>query len=1108
MPNEFWGIAGNPGLRAPEGPWAVGVLILSAGLMVWVFIHSRPRRAFSEMTRRQGALFLALCAASFLLSQLFPVYLPWANPLLQADPATSALALLSAAPYLLAGVALNTPAAMIVGLMAGFGRALGTGTAIDLMAMSLAAAASSLMMRQNYAGRMFDWLRRPPIAGAVGRLLLPVFTGLAIWAGAMPTAGFYGAFDLALFLGLWSALPAVIEGVVGGGITTGLLWIAPHWRPDRGLVPSPLQRSLQRQLVAAFLSFATVVVLLSAGVAFYFSARAAERALAEQMTQAVKAGAARLEAHQANLSSTLARYGTDPVLAAADPSAKSAALGRMQADTNFTAIRLVDETGGALPEAASDEAGAIELNQAERELVAAALNSGSARWGSGEPSGDPTTILLAVPGGAIGNRRAALLAGVDPATFGDALAGVPAPEAGGRGLIVDAIGRVLLSPGTTTAVWQAPTATQRAARLAVADGDIFIERDAVTGARQFVSFTSTPGSGWKVVAVVPHAAVLRRTLAVIGPLALLLLAVSGVFYALVAALGRDITRPLAEMGRASRAIAGGGGLERPVRFHREDEVGQLSLAFSQMQRSLRQRLDELSLLLSVSNDVAATIHIDEGMAAVLQGVLRGTGAAGARAVVRNPNAPAPLIFAEGPAAESLSFLDRPLLLRLRTVDELAFSSAGEIANELNVDAGPAAALFALPLRPGGDFQGVLYLAYRQPHYFDSDERGLLRTLAGQATVLVQNAHLFAAAEGGRRRLAAILASTTNGVIVTDPTDRILLINPAVERAFGLRAATVAGRPVSDALAEADPSGALARRLSLGLSEAGGGPGDGKVELEAGGRAYLAGISTVYSSEGRMMGRVAVLQDVTDIKEVERMKSDFVAGISHDLLSPLTYMHNYASMLPVVDDATLAGEYADKILAGIERMKRLVNDLLDLARIEAGLNLQFDRVQVADLLAEVAQEYASPAHAAGVQLVVTAAADLPTIVADPMLVRRAITNLVTNGLKYAPQSGALTIGATQQGDQIVLSVGDHGPGIDAAEQAHLFEKFYRGRELGGGHRTGDRAGGAGLGLAIVKSVADHHGGRVWCESAPGEGSKFFLALPIRGADGASRAHFSI
>ena len=950
-------------------------------------------------------------------------------------------------------------------------------------------------MRQNYAGRFFAGLRRPPVAGALGRLILPLFTALAILAGAMPTAGFYGAFDLALFFGLWSVLPALGEGLVGGGITSAVLWIAPQWRPDRGLLPSPLQRSLQRQLVAAFLTFAAVVVLLSAGVAFYFAARGAERALAEQMRLAVSAGAAGVATRQSDLSAALARYGADPALAAADPAAKSAALGRWQADTGFQSIRLVDETGAVVTGAGGDLAG--ELSAAERQLVAAAFNSGSARWGSAEMAGGTPAIRVVVPTGAGGPSGAALLAGVDPVVLGEALAAVPASETGGQGLIVDAAGRVLL-PGSAVGQWSAPASEQRSGRLSAAGGDIYIALDPATGARQLVAYSAVPGSGWKVVAIVPHAAILRRALAIIGPLALLLLAVSSLFYGLVAALGRDISRPLAEMSRASRAIAGGGGLERPVRSEREDEVGQLTLAFSQMQRALRQRLDELSLLLSVSNDVAATVHIDEGMPAVLQGVLRGTGAAGARAVVRNPNAPAPLIFAEGPAAGSLSALDRPLLLRLRSVDELAYGSADEIAAGLAVDAGPAAALFALPLRPGGVFEGVLYLAYRQPHYFDSDERGLLRTLAGQATVLVQNAHLFAAAEGGRRRLAAILASTTNGVIVTDPTDRVLLVNPAVERAFGLRATAVTGRPVIDALAAAEPSGALAGRLSLSQSGAGN-PGDGKVELEVGGRSYLAGISTVYSSKGRTMGRVAVLQDVSDIREVERMKSDFVAGISHDLLSPLTYMHNYAAMLPVVDDDALAGEYAEKIMAGIERMKRLVNDLLDLARIEAGLNLQFDRVQVAEVLAEVAQEYASPAHVAGVRLMVAAPADLPLVVADPMLLRRAITNLVTNGLKYAPQSGPLMLEATQDGDEIVIRVADHGPGIDAAEQAHLFEKFYRGQGAGTGYRAGDRAGGAGLGLAIVKSVADHHGGRVWCESAPGTGSAFYLALPIRGAE---------
>ncbi len=1094
MPNEFWGAASNPGLTRPAGAPAIVFFLAAAALLAWLFIRLQGIATLRSMSRSQWLLFSTLSVASFLLSQLFPLHIPWANPLLGSFPATGVAALLSAAPYLLAASALNVPAAMLVGLVAGLGRAVWqTGTPVDIIAVALAAGASAAMMRQNYAGRPFSMARHPIVAGVVGRLVLPLFTGLAIFTDAPAGAGFYGALDLALYFGVWSIPVVVAEGLVSGGVASAVLWIAPQWRPARGLVPSPLQRSLQRQLVVAFLSFAVVVVLLSAIVAFYFSARAAERALAEQMINRVDATAARLGALQSDLTAALAQDGAaDDSPTPARP-ARREMLGRIQANSLFDSVRLVDETG-AIVTGTPAESEPTPLSPDEYALAGAALTNGRAQWGATDPA-NAGHMLVAIPAEMAEGDVVALLAVISQETTAAIIDELSSSGAQGGGLIVDEASRVILDAGDIAGnSWVAPAAGDLSRRLSEVTGrDVYVERNAATGWRQLVTYTSIPGSGWKVVTIAPHATILRQTLGIIGPLALLLLAVSGVFYALIASLGRDITQPIAEMGQASKAIAGGGGLERPVRPRREDEIGQLSLAFSQMQRSLRRRLDELSLLLNVSNDVSATIHIDEGMSAVLQGVLRGTGAAAARAIVRNPNAPAPLIFAEGPAADDLSNLDRPVLLRLRATDELAYSSTGEIEAGLEVESGAAAALFALPLRPGGDFQGVLYVAYRQPHYFDRDERNLLRTLAGQATVLVQNAHLFSAAEGGRRRLAAILASTTNGVIVTDQTDRVLLINPAAERAFGVRASTVVGRPVVDVLGAAEPSGTLARRLSLGLSAAGGSAADGKVAIEAGGRDFLAGISTVYSHEGQTMGRVAVLQDVSDIRELERMKSDFIAGISHDLLSPLTYMHNYAAMLPVIDNPELEREYAEKILGGIDRMKQLVNDLLELARIEAGLNLQFDRVQVGDLLTEVAQEYASPAHVRGVRLEVECAPDLPPVVADPLLLRRAVTNLVTNGLKYAPNSGPLTLRAEVEDGEVVVSVRDRGPGIAPADLDHLFEKFYRGYPP-----TAERAPGSGLGLAIVKSVADHHGGRVWCESAPGEGSTFYLALPRRPA----------
>ena len=142
------------------------------------------------------------------------------------------------------------------------------------------------------------------------------------------------------------------------------------------------------------------------------------------------------------------------------------------------------------------------------------------------------------------------------------------------------------------------------------------------------------------------------------------------------------------------------------------------------------------------------------------------------------------------------------------------------------------------------------------------------------------------------------------------------------------------------------------------------------------------------------------------------------------------------------------------------------------------------------MTELAQEYMTTARLAGIRLAVDAPRDLPPVKADPNQLRRALTNLLINALAYAPNSGPVTLRAEQRGRELVLSISDHGPGIAPADLPHLFQKFYRGKQS-----AAERSRGSGLGLAIVKSIADQHSGRVWCESAPGQGSIFFLALPI-------------
>jgi PAS domain S-box-containing protein len=473
------------------------------------------------------------------------------------------------------------------------------------------------------------------------------------------------------------------------------------------------------------------------------------------------------------------------------------------------------------------------------------------------------------------------------------------------------------------------------------------------------------------------------------------------------------------------------------------------------------------------------------MPSILKGALRGTGAAGVRVVVINPSGRHPLTFGEGPGSDSMAHYDRQIRSLLSQHEELILSTPGAVGSTLtqSSDNGQAPkALIALPLAIEERFQGIFWLTYRGQHHFDQTELSFLRTLASQASVLVENARLYATAEGGRRRLAAVLSSTSDAVIVTDQTERVLLVNPAMERFFDMRGDRVIGRPVKSVV----QSEALVEALTSGKKRT------HNLEVPNGsGRVFYASASTIFNNEGLAMGRVAVLHDITYLKEIDDLKSEFVATVSHDLRSPLTFMLGYATMLSMTEGLDpRQHEYVRKILGGIEQMSELINDLLDLGRLEAGVDLVRSRFRLQELLESVVEELQQPARSNGLELTISVPNRLPLAYGDTSLIRQAVANLVNNAIKYAPDSGQVVLGAAVDGSTMVISVKDSGPGISKEDRLRLFEKFYR-------VHTQDAANvkGTGLGLALVKSIAFRHGGRTWCESKVGSGSTFYIALPL-------------
>jgi signal transduction histidine kinase len=391
-------------------------------------------------------------------------------------------------------------------------------------------------------------------------------------------------------------------------------------------------------------------------------------------------------------------------------------------------------------------------------------------------------------------------------------------------------------------------------------------------------------------------------------------------------------------------------------------------------------------------------------------------------------------------------------------------------------------LIAIALRHENKFYGVLWAAYNKQHIFTESDLKFITTLASQASLAVGNIRLFMTVEVSRRQLEAILNSTPDPVVVTDASNRLILANPAAGTVLGVIIRrgerpdverVIQSKELKDLLIV---SSTERRPVEIGLPD---------------GKTYLA-VNSPMTAEGRTVGRICILRDVSHLKEIDTLKSEFVATVSHDLRAPLTLMRGYATMLEMAGSLNeQQSNYAKMIVQGVDNMAKLVNNLLDLGRIEFGVGLQVETIPVLDLLERVTGDLQAQAKQKNISLGVELPRDMPhAIDADPNLLHQALYNLVENAVKYTPQGGGVTIHVQTMPPALTFAVQDSGIGVSEEDQKRLFEKFFRGT-----NREALMQRGTGLGLAIVKSIAERHGGRAWVQSEPGRGSVFFLQIPL-------------
>lgn len=387
---------------------------------------------------------------------------------------------------------------------------------------------------------------------------------------------------------------------------------------------------------------------------------------------------------------------------------------------------------------------------------------------------------------------------------------------------------------------------------------------------------------------------------------------------------------------------------------------------------------------------------------------------------------------------------------------------------------------AVPLLHRGTLNGLLTLTSSQPCAFAQEHVDVATAIAGQAATAVENARLFTRVREERAVLRALINGVQQPIIVTDAKDKIRYTNPAAGTLEEALAELAIGKPVEEAI----PSEKLAALFRQSLDS-------GQLQRDeipwADGRTFDAILALLPG-----IGSVAVLHDVTHFKELDRIKSEFVATVSHDLKAPLTVIQGYVDLLqdalPELDALAIKG--LKEITASVSRMKNLISTLLDLAQIESGLDQGTEPCHIAKIVTDVVRIYRMQAEKKGIELHVDIHDALPRIDGHPMRLGQAVSNLVGNALKYTPAGGRVIVSAQVSDRRLVVQVSDTGPGIPLARQAGLFGKFYK-----VGAKETLREEGHGLGLAIVKSVVEAHGGRVWVDSDVGRGSTFSFALPI-------------
>lgn len=338
------------------------------------------------------------------------------------------------------------------------------------------------------------------------------------------------------------------------------------------------------------------------------------------------------------------------------------------------------------------------------------------------------------------------------------------------------------------------------------------------------------------------------------------------------------------------------------------------------------------------------------------------------------------------------------------------------------------------------------------------------------------------------KLSAILSSMVEGVLVVDKKGAIILMNPSLKKDFLVEMDPVGKKPL-----EVIRNVALQDLVENVLSSSQPRVVSQEIILVVPQERFFMVNSVPILRDSEMEGAVLVFHDISELKRLERIRQDFVANVSHELRTPLSSIKGYAETLleGALEDKNNARDFVGIIHRDSERLSKLIDDILDLSKIESGkMRMSFGPVDLGEVARRTLSILENQAKAKNISIQLNMPEGLPFVRADETRLIQVLMNLTDNAIKYTPEGGRVAIVVSAEGGFVRVDVTDTGIGIPEKDLPRIFERFYRvdkarSREMGG----------TGLGLSIVKHIVSAHDGQVWVASNPGQGSTFSFTTPI-------------